>query len=273
MSEATTDERQIAEWGRQFPDGNIGLLAGPESFDVIDVDPEKGGLDTERALQEEGKLWPDTPIQLTRSGGRHILVQHHELIVTGTNRLGPGIDFRGAGGYIVGAPSMVRDPKTGRIGKYSWPYWPKAGIAPAPAWLIEHLGAEAVRREAEAEERARNTVEVDLAKVPERERRRYEGTAQSILARVTRDLSQKAKPGRGNDLYKYAGFLAPYVRAGFIKEDKVRAELEGACQANGLKAENGLRDVRTTMTRAFDRSISKLPDLDKLGDRPYQRAA
>jgi ribosome-binding protein aMBF1 (putative translation factor) len=200
LSEATTDERQIAEWGREFPDGNIGLRTGPESFDVIDVDPEKGGFDTEEALREEEKLWPDTPVQLTRSGGRHILVQHRELIVTGTDRLGPGIDFRGTGGYIVVAPSVVRDPETGHIGKYEWLCWPKTGIAPAPDWLIDCLKADADKREAEAQERAQNTVDVNPAKASARDCMRYEALAVKILDRCEARLSQKTKPGRNNDL-------------------------------------------------------------------------
>ena len=267
LSEATTDERQIAEWSRQLPDGNIGVLTGRESFNVADIDPLKGGFDTERALRSEGKTWPETPVQRTRSGGRHIILQHHELIVTGTDRLGPGIDFRGAGGYIVVAPSIFE----GR--KYQWLHWPKTGIAPAPDWLIEHIKADAARREAEAQERAKNTVKVDPKTVSERDRSRYEGSAKSVLRRAVTKISQQPEPGRGTALYNHAGFLAPYIHAGFIDEGDVRGELEGACRTNGLTKKDGLEEIRRTITRAFACSNSQLPDLDKLGDRPYRRVA
>ena len=271
LSDATTDERQIAEWGRLYPDGNIGLATGPDSFDVVDVDTK--GFATERALQAEGKHWPDTPIQLTRSGGRHILVQHHDMIVTGTDRLGRGIDFRGAGGYIAVAPSRVRDKRMGVISGYSWPYWPKTGIAPAPAWMIEYIIADAEKRKAEAQERSQNTVQVDARSCSDRERLRWTAIAASMLDWMPERLAQQVKPGRGKLLYTYAGFLAPYVRSGFVNETDVRSSLEGACRANGLVRDNGINDVRKTVTRAFEHSTSKLADLGKLGDRPYRRAA
>ena len=100
LSDATSDEKQVEEWAREFPFSNIGLLTGPGSnIDAVDIDPLKGGFDTERQLRAQGKTWPQTPVQRTRSGGRHIVLQHHPAIVTGSNRLGPGIDFRGRGGY------------------------------------------------------------------------------------------------------------------------------------------------------------------------------
>ena len=58
-------------------------------------------------------------------------------------------------------PSVVRDRKTGRSGKYRWLYWPKTGIAPAPAWLLDHLAAEAARRNAEYQAQPRIKPAVD----------------------------------------------------------------------------------------------------------------
>ena len=144
LSAATGDVALVAEWCREFPFANIGLRTGPGSgICAIDLDPLSGGFDSERRLRSEGKAWPETPVQRTRSGGRHIILQHHPLIVTGANRLGPGIDFRGAGGYIVAAPSIVGGKA------YSWLSWPPCGPAPAPGWLLDHLAAEAAKRQAD----------------------------------------------------------------------------------------------------------------------------
>jgi hypothetical protein len=141
---ATSDIIQVAEWCRKFPLANIGLRTGPGSgVCAIDIDPLSGGFETERCLRAEGKTWPETPVQRTRSGGRHIILQHHAAIVTGSKRLGRGIDFRGAGGYIVAAPSIVG----GR--PYSWLTWPARGPAPVPAWLLDHLATEAAQRQAD----------------------------------------------------------------------------------------------------------------------------
>ena len=164
LTDATSDVAQIAEWCREHPLANIGLRTGPGSgICAIDLDPLKGGFDSERRLRAEGKTWPETPIQRTRSGGRHIILQHHPLIVTGSDRLGPGVDFRARGGYIVAAPSIVGGKR------YSWLTWPPGGPAPVPQWLLDHLTAEAAKRQADKPSPAK-TLPVELE--PELERAR-----------------------------------------------------------------------------------------------------
>jgi hypothetical protein len=144
LSEATADIDVVTRMAREHPFSNIGLVTGPESgIDAIDIDPLSGGFETERRLRADGKTWPQTPVQRTRSGGRHIILQHHALIVTGSNRLGRGIDFRGAGGYVVAAPSIVGGKR------YSWLCWPPGGPAPVPQWLLDRLAAEAAQMQAD----------------------------------------------------------------------------------------------------------------------------
>jgi hypothetical protein len=248
------------------PGDNIAIRTGREGgLTVIDVDVRNGGFQTLAAHERERRVLPFDAHYETPSGGFHAMFEYCPELPTGSNRLGPGIDIVNDGAGTPVPPSVRSD------GRYTWKTWPGDGAFPAvPDWVIEHVKADAAKREAA---RAQNTVEIDHAKVSERERRRYEGTAQSLLARLVDQLKHKAKPGRGCDLFTYSGFIAPYIRGGFIKEDEVRAELEGACKANGLTAENGLRDIRATMAAAFARSTSQLPDLSKLGDRPYRSAA
>ena len=142
LNDATCDMQQIKRWGMADPYSNIGLKTGAASgVDVIDVDPEKGGFGTVAALRKEGKCLPSGAIASTRSGGRHIFVRHDPLIRTGTNRLGPGIDFRGEGGYVVVAPSIV----DGKL--YRWLCWPgKDNMPLPPKWLIDQLRARQVER-------------------------------------------------------------------------------------------------------------------------------
>ena len=84
LTDATSDVARVAEWCREFPFANIGLRTGPGSgVCAIDIDPEKGGFETERRLRAQGKTWPEAPIQRTRSGGHHIILQYHPAIVTG----------------------------------------------------------------------------------------------------------------------------------------------------------------------------------------------
>ena len=135
LKDATTDQKQIAEWARLYPNANIGIRTGAVSgVDVIDVDPKNGGFDTARALRDQGMPLPSRTVAKTRSDGYHLYVKHNPLIRTGTNRLGPGIDFRGDGGYVV-APGSVVDGKAYRMIR-------KAPFPEVPAWLLERIKAE-----------------------------------------------------------------------------------------------------------------------------------
>jgi Bifunctional DNA primase/polymerase, N-terminal/Primase C terminal 2 (PriCT-2) len=134
FEDATTDPQKIMEMAARHPYGNIGLRTGKISrLTVIDVDPEKGGFKTAAEFLKQGKRLPLCPISQTRSGGNHSLLQYDPRLVTGSNRLGKGIDFRNDGAYIVAPPSVV-DGK-----KYRWQQWPEAGPAPVPQWLIEEV--------------------------------------------------------------------------------------------------------------------------------------
>jgi hypothetical protein len=136
--------------------------------DVIDIDPLKHGFETEAALRDQGKALPNDALALTRSGGKHVYVRHNPLLVTGTNRLGDGIDFRGTGGYVVAPPSQVE----GNV--YRWAFWSgKDRIPEVPAWIIEGIKEKAARLERERLARA-TVVLPKLADDQERVRRALE---------------------------------------------------------------------------------------------------
>jgi len=130
---ATTDEAQVRSWWAQWPEANIGIHC--DGLLVVDVDPKKGGYESltelESQLQLDATLEVETP-----SGGRHIYYRCGEHIRNGVDVLGPGLDVRAAGGYVVGAGShtpagayrvVIGDP-----------------LADAPAELIERLRARPV---------------------------------------------------------------------------------------------------------------------------------
>ena len=135
LKDATSDLKQVEEWARLYPNANIGIRTGAASgVDVLDVDPKNGGLATAQALRDQGKPLPTRSVAKTRSDGYHLYVKHNPLIRTGTNRLGPGIDFRGDGGYVV-APGSVVDGKVYRMIR-------KAPFPEVPAWLLDRIRAE-----------------------------------------------------------------------------------------------------------------------------------
>lgn len=106
--DASTDLSTVRGWWKVRPDFNIGLATG-RVFDALDVDTKnarsgEGSLETliRRHYVNGGWAWQATP-----SGGKHILFAaggdgNHASAKT-------GLDFRGRGGYILGAPSVLAD--------------------------------------------------------------------------------------------------------------------------------------------------------------------
>jgi putative DNA primase/helicase len=96
---ATTDS---AEHDRMFADPRAAYVAvptGPVSgFDVLDIDPGKGGDEWLRA--NEHRL-PPTRRQHTRSGGVHLFFRHAPGLRNSASRIAPGVDIRAEGGYVV----------------------------------------------------------------------------------------------------------------------------------------------------------------------------
>jgi putative DNA primase/helicase len=115
---ATTDADRIRRWWGRWPAANIGLACGPSGLLAIDLDVKNGvdGLATWEALKAElGFDDAGTPVSNTPSGGRHVLFSVGEEppgegFASPRNtagKLGPGIDTRGQGGYIVLPPSRL----------------------------------------------------------------------------------------------------------------------------------------------------------------------
>jgi hypothetical protein len=126
---ATSDARQIAAWWTQSPDANIGLATGPSGLAVIDTDNKPGGNgeDTLRGLPRLSF----TRMARTPSGGIHRYYRG-ELANT-VGKIGPFVDTRGIGGYVLLPPSQTL------VGSYAW--IDRRNVAPLDAWVIEACAA------------------------------------------------------------------------------------------------------------------------------------
>lgn len=131
LSDASTSEGKIVTWWRQWPRANVALVCGrPAGRWVLDVDGSAGRETLARLEAEHGAL-PPTLEGRTGSGGRHLVFQWPgRKVVTRQSDLGPGLDVRGDGGYIVAPPSAHVSG-----GKYAWVN--DAPIRMAPVWLLE----------------------------------------------------------------------------------------------------------------------------------------
>jgi putative DNA primase/helicase len=129
--DATLERKMIETWWDQYPAANIGIATGRRAgLLVIDIDPRK----TSDWLQSVNSLkLPQTFTVRTASGGFHLYFASpaHSKITIGANLL-PGIDWRGQGGYVVGAGSIVKG--------VTYEIVRSCAIVTAPAALLARIG-------------------------------------------------------------------------------------------------------------------------------------
>jgi hypothetical protein len=138
LRDATTDPARIAHLWSLRPDANIGGATG--RIIALDIDPRHEGLATLARLEAKYGALPATWRIITGGGGEHIYFRPSPLpaiIRNSTAKLGPGLDVRGDGGYVLLPPSLHINGR-----RYQW----KPGCTPdqrplaaLPSWLAAAL--------------------------------------------------------------------------------------------------------------------------------------
>jgi Bifunctional DNA primase/polymerase, N-terminal/Primase C terminal 2 (PriCT-2) len=143
FKDASTDERQIRAWWRNHPHAMIGMPTGPKSgIDVLDLDlkPEEY-IDGREVIANWRELSP--AIVQTPSGGLHLWFKSEGQLRNSADVIGPGVDTRGDGGYVIVPPSR------NRIGAYKT-LSTGDELPPFPPELLARLGAPRHERQASA---------------------------------------------------------------------------------------------------------------------------
>ncbi|MFJ8805226.1 bifunctional DNA primase/polymerase [Streptomyces sp. NPDC102490] len=152
VHDASTDPARVralfaaAPWATGY-----GIACGlpPHHLIGIDLDtkPDDAQADSSTALRELALRHlftiPPTVVVLTPSGGRHLWLTGppDRVVPNSAGRLAPGIDVRGAGGYLVGPGSVTRH------GAYTTaPGTSHLAPAPCPPALLRLLLPPPVRR-------------------------------------------------------------------------------------------------------------------------------
>jgi Bifunctional DNA primase/polymerase, N-terminal/AAA domain len=128
-------EGEIHKWFADWPEANVAIVTGRISnLIVVDVDPRNDGFETILQLVDEHGDLPPTITAQSGGGGEHFYFSYpskHPLS-TRKNALGPGVDLKADGGYIVAPPS--RHPSGGL---YRWDSSPdNTKLDEPPAWMV-----------------------------------------------------------------------------------------------------------------------------------------
>lgn len=130
VHDATLDPEQIDAWWSENPSYNVAVAPARSAMFVLDSDPPLGE-ETIASLELDHGLLPTTLTVRTPRGGLH----RWFLGECGTtaSKLGPKVDTRGVGGYVLIPPSVVNGVAYETIAAED--------IATAPAWIPERCAA------------------------------------------------------------------------------------------------------------------------------------
>lgn len=135
---ATTNKDQVIEWFEKHIECNWAIptgerLKGGAGILALDIDLKSGGFETWKSFRSEFPEPIVTIIVETGGGGQHLwFIQLDGCDVPcGTNVLGPGIDVRANGGYILVPPSVTEQTYKFRVSPQ------EVKVSDLPEWLYE----------------------------------------------------------------------------------------------------------------------------------------
>lgn len=226
LTDASTDPRRIEMWWARWPEANIGLRTGIV-MDVGDIDSSAGWHGLRHLL---GGAMPAGPQVRTGGGGWHFW-----FTPTGHgNRvhLLPGVDWRGAGGYVLAPPSRHANGTS-----YYWVVRPGAPSPSAPDSLLGLIAGP----DPPSHGRGRGGMwEPGRTEIVHPDR--YAAVALEAEA----DRVAHAVVGTRNDTLNRAAFaLGRLVGAGLLDAATVTRELTAAAAWAGLERAETVRTIRS----------------------------
>jgi hypothetical protein len=138
LKNATTAAAKICVWFDEIDNLNYGVRT--DTLLVIDIDPRHDGDETWKKLERQHGEVPATRRVITGGMGQHIMFSMPKQgIPNAVGKLGPGVDVKGVGGYIVGPGCMH---VSGRLYAWDIDHHPdEMPLAAVPEWIIAALTA------------------------------------------------------------------------------------------------------------------------------------
>src|SRR5262249_52569588 len=165
------------------------------------------------------------------SGGRHKFYAYDpKVAVSGSNKLGSGIDISSNGHHVVLAPS----------------YWPKADKF--YRWVVPPLGTELPQL-------PKWVVEM-LAPKPKRQplKRINYGNMQGYRRQALADLEYQMRKIAGLAPFKAGAALGAYVRHKLLTDSEVEDAIMSACTQNGLCSKYSPNDLRGQIRNGLEKA-------------------
>jgi Bifunctional DNA primase/polymerase, N-terminal len=209
VKHATTSAVVIRAWWQHAPLANPAIATGEVSeIKVLDIDGDKGGFDSLKTLEREHGRLPHT-LRVVTASGEHLYFAYPGVHLKNTSgKLGPGLDVRCCGGYVV---TVAATHSSGRT--YTWKDGHRPGQAPLatpPAWLLPQSTQQ------HAEER------------------KTRGYAAAALASEEQQLLATPEGQRNQRLNLAAFRLARFVASGTLNQADVEDVLVDAARRLGL---------------------------------------
>jgi hypothetical protein len=226
------------------------IPCGQNDLLVIDCDRHSGGADGVAAFKSlvaaHGALPSKVPLVKTPNGGLHVYFKqpNGEPLGNGRGLLPPGIDVRGAGGFVVGPGAHLPDGR-------GWTVVPeRAAIKdapPLPQWLATMLRPP--KREEAGE--PNNTETSD---------ERGRAYARAALNGVEAELAAAPAGERNERLYKTAFRLGTMAARAWLMESEIIETLVRACEGNQYLREHGYGATMKTIESGIRDGLSVLHD-------------
>ena len=226
---------------------------------VIDCDRKPGGPDGVAAFTAlcdaaDYDLGP-APQVATPSGGLHVYFRQQpdgryggKPFGNATGDLPPGIDVRGAGGYVIGPGARFTDDGT------RYELISDADLLDAPVlpdWLAKRLKADRAHHETV------RPAPMPAPSAPVSNDRRVNAYLTAAFEREVEAVGSAPAGTRNRTLNEAALKLGHYVGAGLLDESAVREALMAAATACGLVKDDGPGQCARTITSGLSKGIAE----------------
>ncbi len=259
---ATDDVNVVRERWTMSPTASIAMPTGPVTgIFVLDVDVKAGvdGRTTLAKLEAQHGPLPPTLRGTTPSGGKHFYFWMPEGLDLrcSAGKLGPALDLRANGGYIILPPSVLRDAAGNVLAAYR--FEGDGGdlltdrlseIAAPPLWLIQLIMNSAAGTETRAE------------------RPNRQPAVAGKLEHLCNDVALAREGARNTTLNKAAFKAARLAASHQLSGADVETGLVNAARVAGLPPSEALATVRSGITAGLAKAASGPLFEEYKGNRP-----